>query len=127
MNEEKTDIQKLLKLKHYETPGESYFQDFAASFDPQAKPSNVVPVNFGSAAIKWGLPAAAAILVAGFFAAPLFKASDQPISAEVKSDDAPPTNIELNLNGKLDELKPQNDAPTQQPGVLPAAFPGKQQ
>ncbi|MEO0416327.1 MAG: hypothetical protein AAF226_15380 [Verrucomicrobiota bacterium] len=117
MSDQKTDLQKLLKLKQFETPGEEYFDGFSANLDPQ--PSNVIAGNFGPF-IKIAVPVAAAAAVI-VFAAPKVLDNNREVSASVM--ESAPQNVELHLNGSLEKSE-QKDKPTKQlpTGVLPAGF-----
>lgn len=121
--EQPADIQKLLRLKRYELPPESYYEDFLQDFQERQR-AEMLKVSIWTLAwdrfcnlmpdVRIPKLAYASIAVAGL-AASLFILQDQPAS-ELASG-APSESAHFTLTGR----NPVTIAPSQGFGVLPTS------
>lgn len=134
------DVQRLIRLKRYETPGEEYFQQFAEDFKERQRAEMLQQSSrailaervslwieeMGSA--KWLVPtgAAAAVGAGLFFAVPGAGKSNSPASAVAESLE---NAVELpsfpESTSETIQLKiPRAKAPALEGSVLPASAYG---
>ncbi len=140
--DETSDVQKLLRLKRYESPGEEYFEDFVSEFKDRQRSEMLqqssVSLLTERASMwfneigpsKWLIPAgAAAAMAAGYvaFAPAKSEQSNQPAQMAVRpvsenQQPADPEIIELKIP-KIDRV-PGLAPGHSDPSVLPASARG---
>ena len=110
---DKTDIQKLLRLKRYEQPRPEYFQDFLEEFQRRQRTellkrslwriacdrTNAFVGHFSLPQYAYGMASAAVLVVAGL------------LSFGIMIENPPVSQYAADTNGALDRVTPAGGAP----------------
>jgi len=134
------DVQRLIRLKRYETPGEEYFQQFAENFKERQRAEMLQQSSRALLAerfslwfeemgsVKWLVPtgAAAAVGAGLFFAIPGASENEVPTSAivETSSDKATMPSFPESTDENIQLKIPKAMSPAIDGNVLPASARG---